>query len=90
MELKEARIRIRALEDFVSANERQQKLLEDAYQMRLDAAAAMLAARTKERDLAAEKAKFYEDAYRAATKKRSGFGCKLKRIFTFGIARPCK
>lgn len=39
--------------------------------------------------LAQERAKFYEDAFRAVTKKPGGFGCVLKKIFTIGLAR-CK
>ncbi len=42
----------------------------------------------KERDLALERARFFEGAYRAATKKR-GFRCYLKKIYTAGFG-TCK
>jgi hypothetical protein len=40
----------------------------------------------KERDLALEKAKFYEDLYRTVTKK-PGIGCRILRKVTLGIIR---
>jgi hypothetical protein len=41
----------------------------------------------KERDLALEQAKFWEDLYKTTTKKKGGIGCTLKKIFTLGIVR---
>lgn len=40
----------------------------------------------KERDLEKEKAAFYEQAYKALTKK-PGAWCSVKKIFTLGMAR---
>lgn len=37
-------------------------------------------------ELAEERAKFYEQAYKLLAKKRS-FGCWLKKIFTLGMAK---
>ena len=48
---------------------------------------AATAVAQKERDLALEKAVFYESLYKGVTKKKGGFGCTIKRIFTFGFAR---
>lgn len=39
-----------------------------------------------QRDLAQEKADFYKNAWQQATRK-TGIGCRLKRIFTLGFAR---
>ena len=39
----------------------------------------------RERDLAEERGKFYEAAYKSVTKRR-GFGCTLLKIFTLGIS----
>jgi hypothetical protein len=40
----------------------------------------------KERDLYKSQAEFYENAWKVV-KKKKGFGCILKSIFTLGIAR---
>lgn len=40
----------------------------------------------KERDLAQEQAKFYQQMYQSVTKKRT-VGCTIKLIFTLGMAR---
>jgi len=39
-----------------------------------------------QRDLAQEKVDFYKNAWEQATRK-TGIGCRLKRIFTLGFAR---
>ena len=87
-ELRELRIRVKAYEDYISPAH--MKAVEDAYEMKIQAQQGMIELRTQERDFAREKAAFYEAAYKAAVKPRGGIGCKLKRIFTFGISRPCK
>jgi hypothetical protein len=45
----------------------------------------------KERDVALEKATFYENAYNVckSNQKPKGFWCKFKKVLTLGIAR-CK
>jgi hypothetical protein len=53
----------------------------------LDAQKALNAAIERERDLERDKARTYKDLFDAATKKRTGLGCKLKRVFTFRLAR---
>lgn len=53
----------------------------------IEAQKALNAAIERERDLERDKARTYKDLFDAATKKRNGIGCQLKRIFTFGLAR---
>ena len=86
IELEAAREQIRAYSDYVDrdrqADERERANWQRAVELEKQAAAIAV----RERDLAEERAKFYEAAYRALAKK-PGFGCWMKRIFSLGIAR---
>ena len=41
----------------------------------------------KERDLALDQARHYQNLYEGVKSKKAGVGCWMKRIFSFGIAR---
>jgi hypothetical protein len=84
--LKASRATVKILEQFIS-REAEQDIKEKENTDRalsLEKQATELA--YKERDLYKDKAITYEQLYRALTKK-PGFGCWLKRIFSFGIVR---
>jgi hypothetical protein len=86
LELKSCRESVGYYEQYVS-RETEQDLREKLNWERaleLEKQATTLA--QKERDLAAEKAKFYEGLYRSVSKK-PGIGCKLIKIITLGLAR---
>jgi hypothetical protein len=62
-----------------------------AREIELEKQAADLAGKERDiaieqRDLAQEQVKFYKNAWEQATRK-TGIGCRLKRIFTLGFAR---
>ena len=86
IELEAAREQIRAYQDYVDrdrqADDRERANWQRALELEKQAAAIAV----KERDLAEERAKFYETAYHALAKK-PGFGCWMRRIFSLGIAR---
>lgn len=70
------------------AHEQEREYWNRALEVERDAAALIEREKViveRERDLALERAKFYEDAYLSLTKK-GGFGCVMKKIFTLGIA----
>jgi hypothetical protein len=89
-------IELRACRESVSAYEEFVKRELDLYEkeranwqrgIELEKQATVLA--QKERDLALEKAKFYEDAFRTVSRKPGGFWCGVKKLFSFGMYR-CK
>jgi hypothetical protein len=86
-ELQAARAQILIYEQFlVREREQDQKEREAADRVvELEKRATALA--QGERDLAQEKADLYKQLWEAATKKRGGFGCTMKKIFTLGLAR---
>lgn len=86
-ELREARIKISAYEEFAAERERAAKLLEEAYQQKLEAAREQLAALEERRKLAEEKSAFYRQSYESCCKKKRSKWCTAKRVFTLGLAR---
>ena len=85
-ELESAREQIRAYQDYVARDREQDDRERQNWQRAVELEKQAAALAVKERDLAEERAKFYEAAYKAVTAKR-GFGCTLKKIFSFGLAR---
>lgn len=85
-ELEAARAQIRAYQEYVDrdreADSRERLNCERAVELEKQAAAIAI----KERNMAEERAKFYEAAYKSLAKK-PGFGCILKKIFSLGLAR---
>lgn len=85
-ELKACRQEKAAQADFIgkeSAQDEREKAISKR-ELDLEKQATKLA--QDERDLALEKAKFYESLYRGIT-KGPGIGCRLARIITLGIVR---
>lgn len=56
------------------------------YEKALDLEKQQVSVVEKERDLAMEKAELYQTLYEAV-RQGPGFGCWMKRIFSFGIHR---
>jgi hypothetical protein len=86
MELKEARKEILAYQSYVERDSEQdirEKQLSER-ELAIERKATALA--EKERDLYKDQASYYKAAY-DALKKKPGFGCTLKKVFTLGIAR---
>lgn len=85
-ELEATRAQLSGYREYVSrdreADEREAKNWQRALELEKQATALAV----RERDLAADQAKFYEAAYRSLAKK-PGFGCWMKRVFSLGIAR---
>jgi hypothetical protein len=85
-ELKSCRQETATYRDYVSREtelDAQQKQNSDRA-LELEKQATALA--QKERDLATDKANFFEQAYRAVNKK-PGIGCRIIKALTLGIAR---
>jgi hypothetical protein len=85
-ELQSCRETITKYDTYVSRDLEQDVREKQNYERSLDLEKQATALAQKERDLATDKATFYEQAYKSLTKK-PGFGCWMKRIFTLGIAR---
>jgi len=86
LELKSCRQETAAYKDFI-ARESDLSAKERAnYDRALDLEKQATALAQKERDLAQDKANFYEQAYHTATKK-PGIGCQIVKALTLGIAR---
>lgn len=85
-ELGTCRQTVLSYEDFIKRDREQDEseraLSSRALELERQATALM----AKERDLAAERATFYEQAFKSVTKGRSA-GCWIAKVFTLGIAR---
>ncbi len=83
------RDRVRLQQEYIERDEEQDKRELELNQQALANVRAELALAKKERDLALEKAKHFQDAFEAVKKikKPRGFWCKLKKALTLGIAR---
>jgi hypothetical protein len=85
-ELRSCRESVNSYGQYVSRETEQDAREKVNYARSLDLEKQATALAQKERDLAIEKEKFYEQLYRSVSKK-PGIGCRLKRIFTLGLAR---
>jgi hypothetical protein len=86
LELRSCREQVATFNNYITRDTEQdekEKVLADR-ELALEKRATQLA--EKERDVYKDKAAFYEQSYNAL-KKKPGFGCTLKKVFTFGIAR---
>ncbi len=86
IELKSCRSEIPAYVQAVAALEELQKKEKANSDRALELEKQATALAQKERDLALERAKFYEQMYQSVTKRRT-IGCTIKLIFTLGMAR---
>jgi len=86
LELKSCRQETAAYKDFVSRESDLYAKERANYDRALDLERQATALAQRERDLAQDRANFYEQAYRTATKK-PGIGCQIMKALTLGIAR---
>lgn len=87
LELESARAQILTYEQFVAREAVQDERVRANAARALDLEKQATSLAEKERDLAQEKADLYKQLWQAATKKKGGIGCTLKKIFTLGLAR---
>jgi hypothetical protein len=85
-ELRSCRESVNSYGQYISRETEQDAREKANYERAVDLEKQATALAQKERDLAIEKAKYYEQLYRSVSKK-PGIGCRLKRIFTLGLAR---
>jgi hypothetical protein len=85
-ELRSARQTIKIYEQYVSRDTEQDAREKANADRALELERKATALAEKERDLAQDKANYYEQAYRSVTKGPSGW-CKFTRVLTFGIRR---
>lgn len=86
LELRSCREQVATFNNYITRDAEQDakdKALADR-ELALEKRATALA--EKERDMYKDKASFYEQSYNAL-KKKPGFGCTLKKVFSLGIAR---
>lgn len=81
-ELRSCRETNAAYEQYVARDKEQDTRERENYERSLQIEKAATA-------LQAERAKFYEDSFRAVTRRPGGFGCVMGKIFTLGLYR-CK
>lgn len=86
MELKLARREIAAYQAYVERDAEQDAREKALAARELEVEKKATANETARADIAQDKANYWESAYKAVTKK-PGVGCKLKKVFTLGIAR---
>ena len=86
IELRSCREQVRTYDEFVSRDADQDKAEKANAERALELEKKATELAERERDLALEKAKLYEGLYRSI-QKGPGWGCRLKRIFSFGLAR---
>lgn len=79
-ELEACRSQIAAQADFVSRDAAQDAREKASYERALELERQATVLAQKERDLANERAAFYEQAFKSVTKK-PGFWCRIRRIF---------
>ena len=85
-ELQTLRGQVVSYEEFINREKTQDQRERDNWQRALDLEREAVDLAHKERDLAAEKAAFYEQAYKSLT-KRPGLGCRILAAVTFGVHR---
>jgi uncharacterized protein YlxW (UPF0749 family) len=85
-ELSACRQTVLSYEDFFRRDKEQDARETANYQRALELEQQATKIAQRERDLQAERATFYENAFKSVTKKR-GIGCTLKKVFTLGLAR---
>lgn len=85
-ELRSCRESVQSYEQFVSRETEQDGRERANYERSLELERQATALAQKERDLAQDKATFYEQALKAVT-KQPGIGCRILRVLTAGIHR---
>jgi hypothetical protein len=85
-ELKSCREQAAAYIDFVGREKEQDAQEKANHELALELDRQAMALAQRERDLAQDKASFYEQAFRSLTKK-TGVWCRVARILTLGISR---
>lgn len=86
IELQSARVQITTYEEYVKREKELDAKEREIFQQQLELEKKSTEMAQKERDLAAEKATFYENAYKQVTKKK-GFKHGLCKVMTLGIGR---
>jgi hypothetical protein len=85
-ELQACRGQVSSYEEFISREKEQDQRERDNWQRALDLERQATQLAQKERDLAAEKAAFYQQAFKSLT-KRPGLGCRILAAITLGVHR---
>jgi hypothetical protein len=85
-ELKSCREEVSAFGEYSSRDLEQDSREKANYERALELERQATALAQKERDLAQEKAAFYEQAFRSVTKK-PGIGCRILKAITLGLSR---
>jgi 3-methyladenine DNA glycosylase/8-oxoguanine DNA glycosylase len=85
-ELQACRATVLTYEDFLRRDKEQDERETQNWARALELERQATALAVRERDLAQERATFYEQQFRSLT-KRPGVGCWLKRFFSFGLVR---
>jgi hypothetical protein len=86
-ELESLRTQVKGHEEFVQRELELVQREKQSYEKLMEAQTRLLSVTEKERDLAIEKAKFYEDALKVVTKKPGGFKRIMCKICTLGLGR---
>jgi len=91
IELQTLRQQVKMYKEFFDRLEKQNdsamNACENAIQTEKDIAEIKVQSLQEQIKLLQEQVKTYKDMYEAVTKKRGGFKCVIKKIFTLGIAR---
>ena len=85
-DLEACRSQVAGYADFVSRDKALTDREQENWQRSLDLEKQATALAEKERDLAPDRAKTYEELYRSVV-HRPAIGCRMKQLFTLGLAR---
>lgn len=86
-ELQTARAQIQTYDQFIQREKDQDQKERDNWARALELENQATALARQEADLEKERADLYKGLYDTVRKKKAGFGCVVKRIFTLGLSR---